>query len=105
MPHMGKTGAGMVPLRRLYSIKYYMHVFIAGDETTNWWVEKEEASIEFTVGYVYRSDGPCPEGGIALYGVYEKRIGRFLTLSETEKDLCLQLGARDLGIQCYVAPP
>ena len=95
----------MVPLRRLYSPKLHVWVFMASDEATDWWVEKEEAKVEFIVGYVYRNDGPCPEGAVPLYGVYEGRIGRLLTLSESERDSCLQLGARDLGIQCYVAPP
>ena len=95
----------MVPLRRLYSPKLKVHGFIASEEGTNWWLEKEEASIEFTVGYVYRSDCPCPEGAVPLYGVFEGRIGRYLTLSASERDLCLRLGAKNLGLHCYVAPP
>ena len=95
----------MVPLNHLYSSKCQAHVFIASDEDTDWWVEKEEARVECFMGYVYRSTSICPEGAVPLYGAYEKRIGRFLTLSERERDLCVQLGARDLGIICYVAPP
>jgi len=95
----------MVPLRRLYSRQSQTHGFIANDESTKRWIEDSEASVEYTVGYVYRSDSPCPEGAIPLYGVCEERIGRFFTISEHERDLCLRLGAMDLGIICYVAPP
>ena len=95
----------MVPLRLLYSPKLQVWIFMASGQDTDWWVEKEGAKVEFIVGYVYRSDGPCPEGAVPFYGVDERRIGRLLTLSESERDSCLRLGARDLGIQCYVAPP
>ena len=95
----------MVPLRRLYSPKLNTYVFFANDEASDWWIEKEQARVEFTVGYVYRHDAPCPEGAVPLYGVQDTRIGRLLTLSESERDSCLQLGARSLEIQCYVAPP
>lgn len=95
----------MVPLRRVYSPKLEAHVFLANNEDTDWWVKKEEGKVEFTVGYVYRGDSACPEGAVPLYSVYERRIGRLLTLSESERDSCLKLGATDLGINCYVAPP
>lgn len=95
----------MVPLRRLYSPKSQTYGFIANEESTNWWIEHKEARVEYTVGYVYRSDSPCPEGAVPLYGACEKRIGRFFTLSERERDLCVRLGAMDLGIIGYVAPP
>jgi len=95
----------MVPLLRVHSPKLNTHAFLSSDEATKWWVENEDATIEFTVGYVYRSDGPCPEGAVPLYGVFDGRIGRFLTISESEKDLCQRLGAKNLGMLCYVAPP
>ena len=95
----------MVPLRRLYSPQLKTHGFIANDESTKWWIEQRKAIVEYTVGYVYRSDSPCPEGAVPLYGACEERIGRFLTPSERERDLCVRLGATDLGIICYVAPP
>ena len=95
----------MVPFRRLHCPKYNAHVFLANDDVIKWWVENEKATEEFAVGYVYRSDSPCPKGAVPLYSMYDEKIGRFLTTSESEKNLGLQLGAKDRGIHCYVAPP
>ena len=95
----------MVPLRRLHWPKFNADIFLASGEATTRFVENEKATLKFTVGYVYRSDSPCPEGALPLYSVYHVKIGQCLTLSESEKDLCIRLGARNLGIECYVAPP
>ena len=98
-----KRESGMVPLNRLrVSDK---PLFVASDECTNRWVEKENATIEFTVGYVYRSDSPCPAGALPLYSLYDPKIGQCFTVSESEKDICIRFGAKDFGIHCYVAPP
>jgi hypothetical protein len=98
-------GPGMVPLRRLYSPPKDVHCFIANDEDANWWMNEEQSRVEFTVGYVYRRDGPCPDGAVPLYMVYESKLGRHLIISESERSSCVRLGAKDEGIQCYVAPP
>ena len=100
-----KQESGMVPLRRLKLPRLNTPLFLTSDEATNQWVENENATVEFVVGYVYRSDSPCPEGAVPLYNVHDAKIGQCLTLSESERDLCIRLGARNLGIHCYVAPP
>ena len=100
-----KQESGMVPLHRLKIPKVNNSVFLASDEAVAQWIEHKKATIEFIVGYVYRSDSPCPEGAVPLYNVYDAKIGQCLTLSESERDLCVRLGARNLGIHCYVAPP
>jgi hypothetical protein len=96
---------GMVPFNRLRIPKSGKLLFIASDECTERWIKDENATIEFTIGYVYRNDSPCPEGAVPLFSLYEPKIGQVFTVSENEKDLCLRLGARDLGVQCYVAHP
>ena len=100
-----KQESGMVPLRRIHSPKLNAHAFFANNEDIDSWVKKEQGREEFIVGYVYRRDCPCPEGAAPLYGVFERRIGRLLVLSESERDSFLKLDARNLGIVCYVAPP
>ena len=95
----------MVPLRRVKLPRFNTALLLASDEATNRWVENEKATVEFVVGYVYRSDSPCPEGAVPLYNVHDAKIGQCLTLSESERDLCIRLGARDLGIHCYFAAP
>jgi hypothetical protein len=96
---------GMVAFNRLRFPKASRPAFVASDECTEQWVKDDNATIEFTIGYVYRSDSPCPEGAVPLFHLHESKIGVVFTVSEREKDLCLRLGARDLGIECYVAPP
>ena len=100
-----KQESGMVPFRRLQCPKFNTPLFLASDEATNRWIEKEKATVEFVVGYVYRSDSPCPKGAVPLYSMYDEKIGHWLTISESEKNLGLRLGAMDRGIHCYVAPP
>ncbi len=100
-----KQESGMVPFRRLHCPKYNAYIFLASDEATDRWVENEKATVEFAVGYVYRSDGPCPDGAVPLYCVHDAKIGHCLTISESEKDLCIRLGAKNMGIHCYVVPP
>ena len=100
-----KQESGMVPFRRLHCPNYNTPLFLASDEATNRWIENEKATVEFVVGYVYRSDSPCPEGAVPLYSMYDEKIGHCLTISESEKDLCIRLGAKDRGIHCYVARP
>ena len=95
----------MVPLRRVKLPKYGAPIFFAGDRDISRWIEKHKATIEFTVGYVYRSGSPCPKGAVPLYSVFDVKIGQLLTVSESERDLCIRLGARNFGMQCYVAPP
>ena len=100
-----KQESGMVPLRRLKIPNVTAPIFLASDEAVAQWKENKKATIEFTVGFVYRSDSPCPKGAVPLYNVHDPKIGQLLTLSESEKDLCIRLGAKNLGIHCYVAPP
>lgn len=100
-----KQEPGMVPLLRLKLPRLNTPLFLAGHEATNRWVEKEKATVEFVVGYVYGSDNPCPEGAVPLYHVHHEKIGHCLTLSESERNLCIRLEAKNLGIHCYVAPP
>jgi len=95
----------MVPFRRVWSPKSKTWAFPTNDESTNWWIKERDAIIEYVVGYVYRSDGPCPAGAVPLYGMAKEGIGRYFTISEGERDLCLRLGAQDLGVLCYVCPP
>ena len=95
----------MVPLRRLYCPPDNIHCFTANDEDANWWINEKKSNVEFTVGYVYRRDGPCPDGAAPLYLVHESRLGRLLTISENERSSCVRLGAKSEGVQCYVAPP
>ena len=96
---------GMVPLRRFYVPSDNYHCFIANDEDANYWIKNHEAQVEFTVGYVYRRDGPCPDGAVPLYLVCESKLGRLMTIFEGERASCVLLGAKDEGIQGYVAPP
>ena len=100
-----EQGRGMVPLQRLWVPSENIHLFIANDEDVNWWIKEKGAKVEFTVGYVYRRDGPCPDGAVPLHLVHESKVGRVLTISEGERASCVRLGAKDEGIQCYVAPP
>ena len=100
-----KQESGMVPLRRLKIPKFQVPIFLISDEDIAQFVEKAKATIEFTVGYVYRHDNPCPEGAVPLYFVNDVKIGHCFTISKSEKDLCVRLGARNMGIFCYVAPP
>ena len=100
-----KQEPGMVPFRRIQPPSWGVPIFTASDEATTRWVLTHKATIEFTVGYVYRSDSPCPEGAVPLYYVQDPKIGQCLTLSENEKDSCIRLGATNFGIHCYVAPP
>ena len=98
-------GPGMVPFRRVWSPKSKAYAFPSSNESTDWWIKEHDATIEYIVGYVYRCDSPCPAGAIPFYGVAKDMIGRYFTISEGERDLCLRLGAEDMGVQCYVAPP
>jgi hypothetical protein len=100
-----KQGPGMVPLRRLSASRPDVHCFFANEADADWWIKNRGAKVDLTVGYVYRRDGPCPEGAVPLYLLQESRLGRLLTISEGERAACSRLGARDHGIQCYVAPP
>ena len=102
-----KQWPGMVPLRRLYSPVENVHPFTANEEDADWWIKERQSTVEFTVGYVYRRDAQCPDGAVPLYQVIENErgLGRLLTISESERCSCVQLGASDEGIQCYVAPP
>jgi hypothetical protein len=95
----------MVPLRRLWSSSHNIHVFTANNEDANWWIKEQASNEEFIVGFVYRRDGPCPDGAVPLYHVCEPKLGRLLTISKGERASCLRLGGRDEGIQCYVSPP
>jgi len=95
----------MVPFRRVWSPKSKAYAFPSSNESTDWWIKEHDATIEYIVGYVYRCDSPCPAGAIPFYGVAKDMIGRYFTISEGERDLCLRLGAEDMGVQCYVAPP
>jgi hypothetical protein len=100
-----KQGPGMVPLRRLYSSQDKIHRFIANDDDANSWCNNQQIHVQWTVGYVYRRDGPCPDGAVPLYLVHESKLGHLLTISLGERSSCIRLGAKDKGIQCYVAPP
>ena len=99
----------MVPFRRVRvpkSEKSPEKTFLtASDECYERWAESEKATIEYIVGYVYRSDNPCPEGAVPLFSLFDSKIGQVYTVSEREKDLCLRLGVQNLGVECYVAPP
>ena len=100
-----KQESGMVPFRRLKIPVFSAPYFFAGDKDITQAVENMKGTIDFAVGYVYRSNNPCPEGAVPLYHVYDVKIGQCLTVSESERDLCIRLGASNLGIHCYVAPP
>jgi len=95
----------MVPLHRLWSPVQKIHCFIANEDDENWWIKEQQAKVEFTVGYVYRRDGPCPDGAVPLYLLCGSKLPRLLTISEGERASCVRLGAKDKGILCYVAPP
>ena len=65
MPHLGeiiKSQAWSPSVARLRRPNYNTPLSLASGEATKRWIDNEKATVEFVVGYVYRSDGPCPEG-------------------------------------------